>query len=166
MLICLSLSGGSSPPGLVEVEDGADSAALVRQAVLSLGDTLKRVTPAAPGVLSDWAIQCTEQQGSSTLRANRRSTRVVSRETAVRTILNDPPDQTNVTARSLRLVYTPNAVQITFVHVPHIPNGTTHTLYLAADMTVADIIDVLVTEIGLRKVVLVGHKTSRVDYRL
>ena len=163
MLICLSFSG-ASPPGLVEVDDGADSAALVRQAVLSFGDTLKRVTPTAPRVLSDWAIQYTEQSSSP---AKKRSTRVLSRDTAIRTISGDPPDPTKNASRTLlRLVYLPNAVQIRFMHVPQFPDGMTHTLYLAADMTAADVIDVLATEVGLRKVVSVGHKTSRVDYRL
>lgn len=168
MLLCLSFSGGSSPPGLVEVDDDADSAALVRQAVLSFGDMLKRVTPAAPGALSDWAIQCTEtEQLLANSPAKKRTTRVISRDTTVRTILGDPPDPTKDAPRSfLRLVYLPNAVRVRFMHVPQIPDGTTHTLYLAAEMTVADIIDVLTTEIGLRKVVSVGHRTSRVDYRL
>ncbi len=66
----------------------------------------------------------------------------------------------------LRLVYLPLSLDIVFRHVPEIPEGFQHLWFVAAGMTAGDIIDTLIDELGIRRVVLMGTKSARVEYAL
>ncbi|BGP28584.1 hypothetical protein JCM10296v2_000320 [Rhodotorula toruloides] len=67
---------------------------------------------------------------------------------------------------ALRLVYVPHAVVFTFFHIPAFPEGWRFRLFLTADMTAGETVEALIEELGVRKVVIQGHKSARVEYCL
>lgn len=67
---------------------------------------------------------------------------------------------------ALRLVYVPHAAVFTFFHIPAFPEGWQFRLFLTADMTAGETIEALIEELGVRKVVVQGHKSARVEYCL
>ncbi|GAA6035972.1 hypothetical protein JCM8097_005193 [Rhodosporidiobolus ruineniae] len=67
-------------------------------------------------------------------------------------------------APSLRLVYLPQAATVTFEHVPGFPEGWTWTVFLAAGQTAGEVVECIVDELGVKKVLAQGHKTARVEY--
>ncbi|GAA6056774.1 hypothetical protein JCM3770_006127 [Rhodotorula araucariae] len=69
-------------------------------------------------------------------------------------------------APALRLVFTPHVVEFTFEHIPAFPEGWHFRLFLAAETTAGEAIEAIVEELGVRKVVVHGHKTARVEYCL
>lgn len=68
-------------------------------------------------------------------------------------------------APSLRLCYVPDAVRVEVRHIPGFAEGWHwEHLFLTADMTAAETVEAIVEELGVRKVVVQGHKTARVEY--
>lgn len=66
----------------------------------------------------------------------------------------------------LRLVYLPLRVNVTFLHVPEIPQDWRFALYTGAGMTAGEGVEAVVEELGIKRVVAHGAKTSRVEYAL
>lgn len=67
---------------------------------------------------------------------------------------------------ALRLVYVPQAAVFTFFHIPAFPEGWQYRLFLTAGMTAGETVEALIEELGIRKVVVQGHKSARVEYCL
>jgi len=65
---------------------------------------------------------------------------------------------------SLRLCYLPNSVEVEFQHIPAFPEGWKWKMFLSAEMTAGETVEAIVEELGVRKVVIQGHKTARVEY--
>lgn len=65
---------------------------------------------------------------------------------------------------SLRLCYLPNSVEVEFQHIPGFPEGWKWKMFIAAEMTAGETVEAIVEELGVRKVVIQGHKTARVEY--
>lgn len=69
-------------------------------------------------------------------------------------------------APSLRLVYLPHRTTLTFLHIPHFPEGWQWTTFLGAELTAAEAIVQLIETLGVCKVALHGVKTAKVEYVL
>ncbi|GAA5950997.1 hypothetical protein JCM3765_004650 [Sporobolomyces pararoseus] len=65
---------------------------------------------------------------------------------------------------SLRLCYLPNAIEVEFQHVPGFRESWKWKMFVSADMTAGETVEAIVEELGVRKVVVHGHKTARVEY--
>ena len=66
----------------------------------------------------------------------------------------------------IRLVYLPFQLEITFRHIPEIPEGFTYPWFTARETTAADVVEGLLDEHGIRKLVTQGSKSARVEYTL
>lgn len=66
----------------------------------------------------------------------------------------------------LRLVHAGSAVRVTVHNVPGVPDGSDRVVYLTSMMSTSYAIDCLIDEFGVRKVVVVGHRASRVHFAL
>lgn len=66
----------------------------------------------------------------------------------------------------IRLVYLPYRVDIAFTHVPEIPEDFKLAWYVGGHMTVAQTIDAVLDELGVRKIVTQGSKSARVEYQI
>lgn len=66
----------------------------------------------------------------------------------------------------LRLVYTPFQLQVTFTHMPGIPENFRYTWFISARLTAADVLEAILDEFGVRKLVTQGSKSARVEYSL
>ncbi|BGP44533.1 hypothetical protein JCM10450v2_000347 [Rhodotorula kratochvilovae] len=69
-------------------------------------------------------------------------------------------------APALRLVFTPHVAELAFEQIPAFPEGWRFRLFLAAETTAGEAVEALVEELGVRKIVVQGHKTARVEYCL
>ena len=66
----------------------------------------------------------------------------------------------------VRLVFLPYRLNILFTHVPEIPEGFQYPCFACWNTTAADIIEALLDELGIRKLVTQGSKSARVEYTL
>ena len=69
-------------------------------------------------------------------------------------------------APSLRLVYLPYKLSLTFLTVPHFPERFKWTTFLGAETTAVEALSQLIETLGVRKVALHGAKTAKVEYVL
>lgn len=69
-------------------------------------------------------------------------------------------------APSLRLIYLPYELQVTFIHIPAFPEGWGWRQWIGGETTVAEALEQLIETLGVRKVILHGAKTARVEYVL
>ena len=67
-------------------------------------------------------------------------------------------------APTLRLVFTPHLVALTFEHVPGFPEGQHVRLFVGAETTAGEAVEALVEELAVKKFVVQGHKSARVEY--
>lgn len=59
------------------------------------------------------------------------------------------------------------SVRLQFAHVPEITDGWSRRLwFLSASSSAADVVDAVVEELGIRKIVLQGSKSARIEYAL
>lgn len=66
----------------------------------------------------------------------------------------------------LRLVYLPFAIEMTLARVPEIPEDFKLTWYVGGHSTTAHVLDNVLDELGIRKIVTQGSKSARVEYTL
>lgn len=70
-------------------------------------------------------------------------------------------------APRLRLVYKPHVISVTLYHIPGFPEGWNRwRQYVSAEMTTSDALEQLMETLGVRKVIVQGTKTARVEYVL
>lgn len=67
---------------------------------------------------------------------------------------------------SLRLVYLPFALDVCFQHIPGVREEWRRRIWIGGEMTAGEVVEALVEEMGVRKVVVHGAKTARVEYVL
>lgn len=72
----------------------------------------------------------------------------------------------HLTAPTLRLVHLAQAADFLFENVLGVPDGSKRILYLAADTTASNAVEAIIEELGIRKVIVTGHRASRVEYCL
>ncbi|GAA5889934.1 hypothetical protein JCM5296_003653 [Sporobolomyces johnsonii] len=65
---------------------------------------------------------------------------------------------------SLRLCFLPSSADVSFEHIPGFPEGWQYRLFLSAEMSAIETVEAIVEELSVRKVVVQGHKTARVEY--
>lgn len=66
----------------------------------------------------------------------------------------------------IRLVYLPFRLEITLTHVPEIPENFKLVWYTGGNTTAAQVIDAVLDELGIRKIVTQGSKSARVVYSI
>lgn len=67
---------------------------------------------------------------------------------------------------SLRLVYLEHGLEMEFRNIPGFPEGWRWKRWIGAETTAGELVEGLIEELGVRKVILFGSKTARVDYVL
>jgi hypothetical protein len=60
----------------------------------------------------------------------------------------------------------PYRLNVLFTHVPEIPEGFQYPWFASGTTTAAEIIEALLEELGIRKLVTQGSKSARVEYTL
>ncbi|GAA5859773.1 hypothetical protein JCM1840_006447 [Sporobolomyces johnsonii] len=65
---------------------------------------------------------------------------------------------------SLRLCFLPSSADVSFEHIPGFPEGWQYRMFLSAEMSAIETVEAIVEELRVRKVVVHGHKTARVEY--
>lgn len=66
----------------------------------------------------------------------------------------------------IRIVYIPLALNVIFSHIPEFPEDFQLVYYVSGNSTVEEVIECLLDELGIRKLVTEGAKKERVEYSL
>ena len=66
----------------------------------------------------------------------------------------------------LRLVYIPYSLDLQFSHVPSFPEGFRLAWYVTARLTVEEVIEAVLNELGIREMIYEGAKKERVEFSL